>query len=47
MYVNDISNISKFVKYILVADDTNIFCTDSYIRKCNDNMCNVLDKMST
>ena len=27
MYINDISNISKILKLILFADDTNIFCT--------------------
>ena len=47
MYVNDMSSISKLVKYILFADDANICCTDSYIGKLSYNMCNVLDKMST
>ena len=47
MYVNDMCNISKLVKYILDADNTNIFCTDSDIRKLSDNMCNILDKMSS
>ena len=47
MYVNDMCNISKLVKYILFADDTNIFYADSGIGKLSDNMCNVLDKMST
>ena len=39
-------NISKFVKYILFADDTNMFCADSNIGKLSD-MCDILDKMST
>ena len=26
LYVNDICNVSKLAKFILFADDTNIFC---------------------
>ena len=26
LYINDICNVSKFVKFILFADDTNVFC---------------------
>ena len=40
-------NISKLVKYILFADDTKTFYVDSDIGKLSDNMCNILDKMST
>ena len=32
-YVNDICNISKVLKFVLFADDTNIFC--SGMMKCN------------
>ena len=27
LYVNDICNISKILKFVLFADDTNIFCS--------------------
>ena len=27
LYVNNICNISKIVKFVLFADDTNIFCS--------------------
>ena len=26
LYINDICNVSKLAKFILFADDTNIFC---------------------
>ena len=26
LYVNDTCNVSNFVKFILFADDTNVFC---------------------
>jgi len=47
MYVNDMCNISKLVKYILFADDTKTLCADSDIGKLSANMCNVLGKLST
>ena len=28
LYINDLCNISRLVKYILFADDTNLFCAD-------------------
>ncbi|MFZ2539770.1 MAG: reverse transcriptase family protein, partial [Oscillospiraceae bacterium] len=37
LYINDISNSSKLLKFILYADDTNIFHSDDDIVKlCND-----------
>ena len=29
LYINDICNISNFVKFVLFADDTNIFCSSN------------------
>ena len=45
MYVNDMCNISKLVKYILFADTKNVLTviSENYMII----MCNVLDKMST
>ena len=31
LYVNDLCNISNLVKYILFADDTNLFCANKNI----------------
>ena len=33
MYINDICKVSKIFKFILFADDTNIFCCDSNLDK--------------
>ena len=33
MYINDICKVSKIFKFILFADDTNIFCCDSDLNK--------------
>ena len=40
IYVKDMCNISKLVKYILLADDMKTFCADSDIRQLSDNICN-------
>ena len=34
IYVNDLSMCSKFLKFILFADDTNIFFSDKSIHYC-------------
>ena len=44
LYVNDMCNISKLVKCILFADDTNIFYANSNINRLNEIVYNVLDK---
>ena len=31
LYINDICNVSKLVKFILFADDTNVFCAGDNI----------------
>ena len=33
MYINDICKVSKIFKFILFADDTNIFCCDRDLNK--------------
>ena len=43
MYFNDILNASKLVKYILFADDTNMFyCNNEFIPQTNAE----LDKLN-
>ena len=39
IYVNDISNVSTLLQYILFADDTNIFCSHSNL----DNLIQILN----
>ena len=33
LYINDLSNISKKLKFILFADDTNVFYSDTTVEK--------------
>ena len=33
LYINDLSNISKKLKFILFADDTNVFYSDTNVEK--------------
>ena len=47
LYVNDLCNISKLVKYILFADDTNLFCANKNINQLITTVSSVLDKMCT
>ena len=47
LYVNDLCNISKLVKYILFADDTNLFCANKNINRLITTVSSVLDKMCT
>ena len=42
MYINDMCNISKIIKFILFADDTNILCSDSNITRLSERVCGVL-----
>ena len=45
--MNDLCNISKLVKYILFADDTNLFCANKNINQLITTVSSVLDKMCT
>ena len=33
LYINDICNVSKLAKFILFADDTNIFCAGNNLKE--------------
>ena len=35
-YINDLCNVSDIVKFILFADDTNIFYSDDNLNVLND-----------
>ena len=45
LYINDLCNISRLVKYILFADDTNLFCADKNINQLVSTVSIVLDKL--
>ena len=45
-YINDICNVSPVLKFILFADDTNIFCSRSDIVQLSIIVSNELDKLS-
>ena len=44
LYINDLCNASKVLKFILFADDTNIFCTGKDRKEVehllNSELCN-------
>ena len=42
--INDICNVSPVLKFILLADDTNIFCSGS-VFQLSIIVCNELDKL--
>ena len=46
LYVNDICNISKILKFVLFADDTNIFCSGHDAMQLSRYLSNELDKLS-
>ena len=46
LYVNDICNISKILKFVLFADDTNIFCSGHDAMQLSRDISNELDKLS-
>ena len=45
LYINDLCNISRIVKYILFADDTNLFCADKNINQLVTTVSTILDKL--
>ena len=47
LYINDLCNISRLVKYILFADDTNLFCANKNIKQLVTTVSTVLDKLCT
>ena len=46
-YINDICNVSKLLKFILFADDTNILYSDSNIHNLISIINHELDKLYT
>ena len=46
LYVNDICNISKILKFVIFADDTNIFCSGHDAMQLSRYLSNELDKLS-
>ena len=47
MYVNDTCNVSKLLKFILFAEDTNLLSSHSHLPDLVDELCKELNKMST
>ena len=47
LYVNDICNISKVLKFVLLSDETNIFCLGHDEVQLNKDVSTELDKLST
>ena len=46
LYINDICNVSKILKFVLFADDTNIFCSDTNILNLSKTVSKELDKLN-
>ena len=47
LYINDICNVSKILKCVLFADDTNILYSDANINNLNNVVNSELDKLNT
>ena len=45
LYINDMVNVSNIFKFIIFADDTNLFCTSEDIVSLSVNICNELMKL--
>ena len=39
MYINDMCNVSTFIKFIVFADDTNIFCSANNVKQLKCIIC--------
>ena len=46
LYINDMCNVSKLLNFTIFADDTNVFCSGTDIKKLCENMSNELDKLA-
>ena len=46
LYINDICNVSKLAKFILFADDTNIFCACNNLKELQGMINGVLAKFA-
>ncbi len=47
LYINDICNVSKILKFVLFADDTNILYSDANANNLNIVVNSELDKLNT
>ena len=47
LYINDICNVSKILKFVLFADDTNIIYPDAYVKNLNNVVNTELVKLNT
>ena len=45
LYINDICNISSLVKFVLFADDTNIFCSSNSLHDLHNLLNRELAKL--
>ena len=45
LYINDMVNVSNILKFILFADDTNLFCASKDIVSLSVTICNELMKL--
>ena len=45
LYITDVVNVSKIFKFIIFADDTNLFCTSTDIVSLSVTSCNELMKL--
>ena len=45
-YINDMVNVSNIFKFIIFADDTNLFCTSKDIVSLSVTICNELMKLA-
>ena len=45
LYINDICNVSNLLKFVLFADDTNIFCSSTSLHDLQDTINRELDKL--
>ena len=45
LYINDMCNVTKYLKFILFADDTNLFCSGHDINKLSEIVSNELYKL--
>ena len=46
LYINDICNVSKILKFVLFADDTNILYSDANVNNLNNVVNMELDKLN-
>ena len=47
LYINDMVNVSKLFKFIIFADDTNLFCSNRDIVNLRIMVCHELSKLET